>query len=82
MTTFRSEDMLVGLIAFGAVLWIGWTIRRGLRDRRLPIGRAYVSRDERPGAFRVLLAFYTIGAIAMTWVSLNLLLGINPRSAS
>ena len=34
MTTFRSEDVLVGLVALGLVPWIGWTLARGLRKLR------------------------------------------------
>ncbi len=76
MTTFRSEDTLVGLIAAVVVVpWTLWTISRGLRDGKLPIGRAYVRRDERAGPFWVLLALY-VGAAGMAlFISLDLLFG-------
>ena len=79
MTTFRSEDVVVGIIAFAAVPWIVWILARARRERRLPIGRTYVHRDERPGAFRVLLLFYMASAALMLFISLDLLLGLRAR---
>ena len=79
MTTFLSEDGLVGLVSLGLIVWIGWTMRRGLRRGLLPIGRSYVDRDERPGAFGALLAFYAVAALFSLYVSLNLLFGIGTR---
>ena len=82
MTTFRSEDTLVGIIALGLVPWALWTLRRGSRDGRLPIGRAYVRRDERKGPFYVLLAFYAAAALLAAFIGIDLLFGLNlgPRS--
>ena len=75
MTTFRSEETLVGLITLATVPWIVWILRRALRDKRLPIGRSYVRRDERPGAFRTLFGFYVAAALMMTFIALDLLFG-------
>jgi hypothetical protein len=80
MTTFRSEDVLVGLIAFAAVPWILWVLARGKRDQRLPIGRGHVRQDERPGAFRVLFLFYIVAAALMLFISIDLMLGLGARS--
>ena len=80
MTTFRSEETLVGLITLAAVPWIMWTLRRGVRDGRLPIGRAYVRRDERPGAFNTLFVFYVLAALTMAFIAADLLVGVNLRS--
>ena len=74
MTTFRSEDLLVGIVSLGLVPWIGWTVQRGLRAGRLPIGRAHVARAERPGAFNLLLAAYALAAIGAAVIGLDLLL--------
>ena len=74
MTTFRSEDVLVGLVALGLVPWIGWTVQRGLRAGRLPIGRGHVARAERPGAFNALLAAYGLAAVGAAAIGLDLLL--------
>ena len=76
MTTFRSENVLVGLIAAAVVPWIGWTLARGLREGRLPIGRAYVRRDERQGPFNLLLAFYVVAALMAAVIALDLLFGL------
>ena len=69
MTTFRSEDVLVGLVALGLVPWIGWTLRRGMRSGRLPIGRGALERSERPGAFTTLLLLYVASALVMAAIA-------------
>ena len=74
MTTFRSEDLIVGIVSLGLVPWIGWTVQRGVRAGRLPIGRAYVARAERPGAFHVLLVAYAVAAIGAAAIGFDLLL--------
>jgi hypothetical protein len=80
MTTSPSEEMLVGLMALGLVPWTAWTVIRGLRQNRLPIGRGYVSRD-RPGAFHVLLAFYLLAGLLAAVISMDLLLSLDIRNA-
>ena len=80
MTISRSEDLLVGVIAALIVLpWSVWTVVRGLRDRRLPIGRGHVRRDERAVPFWVLLAFYAAAAAMAAFIALDLLFGVHPR---
>lgn len=69
------EDLLVGLVCLGLVPWIGWTVSRGLRDGRLPIGRAYVRHEERRGAFVTLLVLYVFAALGMAWIAVDLLTG-------
>ncbi len=76
MTTFRSEETLVGLFGVAVIAWTLWTIERGLRHGRLPIGRSYVRRDERAGAFAVLLAFYAGSALLLVFICFDLLFGI------
>jgi hypothetical protein len=82
MDARTPEDLIVGLIALGLVPWIGWTIRRGLRGGRLPIGRSYLVRAERPAAFDALLAFYGVAAVLMAVLGVDLLfnldIGIRP----
>ena len=77
MTTFRSEETLVGLITLATVPWIVWTLRRGVRTGRLPAGRIYIRRDERPGAFRTLFALYLTAAGLMTLIAADLLTQID-----
>jgi hypothetical protein len=79
MTTFRSEETLVGIIGLALLPWIAWTIRRAFREERLPIGRAYVRRDERPGAFRVLLGLYAVAGLLVAFIALDLLFDIRSR---
>jgi hypothetical protein len=77
MTTFRSEDAFVGFIAGALVLpWIGWTLFRGLSGGRLPIGRSYVERPERPGPFWALFGLYTASAVMAAVICLDLLFGL------
>jgi hypothetical protein len=76
MTTFLSEELLVGLIGLGLIPWIGWIVRRGLRLGMLPIGRAYVRRDERRGAFNVLLGLYFAAALLVAFISLDLIVEV------
>ena len=75
MTTFRSEDMLVGLVALGLVPWIVWTLRRGLHEGRLPILRNHVEREARPAAFRALIALYVAAALMIAYIAFDLLIG-------
>ncbi|HEV2080075.1 MAG TPA: hypothetical protein VGR19_09315 [Allosphingosinicella sp.] len=76
MTTFRSEDTLVGIVAAVVVVpWVVWTISRGLRDGKLPIGRAYVRKDERAAPFWVLMGLYVAAAGMAVFISLDLLFG-------
>ena len=82
MTISRSDDLLVGIIALGVVPWIAWTLHRGMRDGRLPIGRSYVGRDERRSAYMVLLGFYIAAGLLVAYIALDLLFGMNVRSRS
>ncbi len=75
MTTFRSEEALVGLLSLAVVPWIGWTVLRGWREGRLPIGRGHVARAERPAGFDLLLAAYVVGGLAMTYIGFDLIAG-------
>ena len=82
MTTSRSEDVVVGLITAVIVLpWIAWTLHRGLRSGRLPIGGGHVVLADRPAAFRTLLFFYTGVAVMAVVISLDLLFGLDVRDA-
>jgi di/tricarboxylate transporter len=79
MTTFRSEETLVGIIVLALIPWIGWTIFRGIKRESLPLGRSYVRRD-RPAAFGIMLTFYLLAAVVAAWISLDLLFHINLRT--
>lgn len=70
-------DIAIGLIAALLVPWLIWTMRRGLREGRLPIGRSHVVRAERPGPFHVMLALYLAILVAVTMITADLLWGLN-----
>ena len=77
MTTFRSEETLVGFVAGAVVLpWIAWTLYRGLSGGRLPIGRSYVVRAERPAPFWVLFGLYSAAAAMAAVICLDLFFGV------
>ena len=80
MTTFRSDETLVGIISLGAVAWIVWILVRAARDARLPIGKSQILRGERPVAFGALFALYVAAALGMTFIGLDLLFGLTGRS--
>ncbi len=77
MTTFRSEETLVGIITLATIPWIVWTLRRGVRMGRLPIGRAYIGRAERPAAFRTLFTLYVLAGMLMAFIAADLLTQID-----
>ena len=72
MTISLSENLLVALVSLGLVPWIIWTVRRGLHSGMLPIGRAYVRRDERPQAFNILLWIYGALALLAVYIAFDL----------
>jgi len=68
------DELIVGTLCLLVVVpWIAWTIRRGLGEGRLPIGRGYVVREERPGPFRALLGSYVVALLLMVLIGLDLL---------
>jgi hypothetical protein len=77
MTTIPGEDLIVGIIALGLLPWIAWTLTRGLRAGRLPIGRGHIVRDERRGAFIALLCLYVVAALLIAAIVLDLLFHID-----
>ena len=80
MTTFRSEELLVGVIGLGLLPLIGWRILRGLRDGRLPLYRTYVMREEAGSKFTVLLVLHILSFVIVAAMSADLLLGLGFRS--
>ncbi|QAY76107.1 hypothetical protein [Sphingosinicella sp. BN140058] len=72
-----NEDLIVGIFAAGLLPWIGWTVSRGLRAGRLPIGRGHIDRAERRGAFNALLFLYGVAALLVAAIALDLLFHID-----
>ena len=75
MTAPTPDEILVALIALAAAPWLAWRLRRGLAEGRLPIGRGYVLRAERAGAFSALFGLYVLAAFGMAFIGLDLLFG-------
>lgn len=74
--TGTPDELLIGALCLAVIApWIGWTLWRGFRQGRLPIGRGYVERDERPAPFTALLASYVIALALIVFVGLDLLFG-------
>ena len=80
MTTFRSEDFLVGLIGLGLLPLIALRVLRGLREGRLPLYRTYVHRED--GAkFAFLLGVHAISFLIVAAIAADLLLNLGLRDA-
>ena len=79
MTTFRSEDVLVGLLALVLVPLIGLRIVRGLRDGRMPLYRTYVDRDAGGGRFILVLGLHVLSLLLVALIAADLLLGLGFR---
>jgi hypothetical protein len=71
-----DERLLGALCLLVVIPWIVMTIQRGLKQGRLPIGRGYVLRGERPGPFKALLASYALALLLMAFIGLDLLFQI------
>jgi uncharacterized iron-regulated membrane protein len=76
MTTFRSDEAFVGLVALAVAVWLGLRLRRALSEDWLPVGRGRLVRQERPGAYRTLLVLYVAAALLMAFIGLDLLIGL------
>jgi hypothetical protein len=75
--TGTPDELLVGTLCLLIVVpWIAWTLRRGLSQGALPVGRGYVRRDERPGPFWALLASYVVAILLMGFIGIDLLFGL------
>jgi hypothetical protein len=81
MTTSRSEELLVALIALALLPMIGWRIARGLREGRLPVYRTYLSRDESASKFRLLLALHIASFVVVALIAADLIFRIGLKEA-
>lgn len=81
MTTFDSEDLFVGLVGFALLPVIAWRIVRGVREGRLPLYRAYLTREESGAKFNALLAVHVISFILVAAVAADLLFQLGLKEA-
>ena len=79
MTTFRSEEMFVGLVALALVPLIGMRIFRGLRDGKLPLYRMRVGREIGAARFNALLALHLLSLLIVGAIAADLLLNLGLR---
>ena len=79
MTTSRSEDVLVGLIALALVPLIALRIVRGLRDGQLPLYRTRVRREAGAAKFNALLGLHILSLVLMAVAAAELLLDLGLR---
>ena len=79
MTTFRSEETLVGLVALVLVPLIALRILHGLRDGELPLYRTRIGR-EAGARFNVLLALHVLALLLVTLVAADLLLALRIKA--
>jgi hypothetical protein len=77
--SFRGEDLLVGLVALALLPLIGLRLYRGLRDGRLPVYRATISREESAGKFWLLFVLHAASLVVVALVAADLLLGLGLR---
>jgi hypothetical protein len=68
-----GEDLLAGLIGAALLPLIGWRIRRGLKEGRLPLYRTYVSRDEAGSKFGLLLGLHALSFALVAVIAADLL---------
>ena len=76
MTTFRSEDVLVGFVALALLPLIAQRVLRGLRQGRLPLYRTYLQREESEAKFRLLLGLHMLSFLLVGIVAADLILGL------
>ena len=76
-----SQDMLVGGIAAVVAGMILNRIVRGLREGRLPVYRTYIDRDAGAAKYNTVLGLHVLSLIAVAWIALDLLLGLNLKEA-
>jgi hypothetical protein len=82
MTTFRSEDVLVGVIGLALLPLIAHRILRGLREGRLPVYRTYLTREEGQAKFNALLGLHALSFLVVALIAADLLFNLGLRDRS
>ena len=81
MTTYRSEELFIGLVGLALLPMIAWRIRRGLREGRLPVYRTYLTREENAAKFRVLLGIHVVSFLVVAVIAVVMLFGLRLKGA-
>ena len=81
MTTFRSEEMLVGLVALALLPFLAHRVLWGLREGRVPLYRTYFHREEGSAKFAFLLGVHAISFFLVAAIAADLLFNLGLRDA-
>ncbi len=81
MTTSRSEDLLVGLIALVLLPLIANRVLRGLREGRVPLYRTYVRREESEAKFMTLVGVHVLSFFVVAGIAADLLFNLRLKDA-
>jgi hypothetical protein len=73
VTSARSEELLVGVVALILVPLIARRILRGLRTGQLPLYRTYVQRDDDRAKFGALLVLHGLSLLLIALIAVDLL---------
>jgi hypothetical protein len=76
-----GENLFVGLVGLALLPMIGWRIRRGLVEGRLPVYRSYLTREESESRFCLLLGVHVASFVVVAVISADLLLGLDLKEA-
>ena len=76
-----GEDLFVGIVGLALLPLIGWRIRRGLTEGRLPLYRTYVERDEAGSKFGLLLALHALSFVLVAIVAADLIFQLGLKEA-
>ena len=79
MTTFRSEEVLVGIVALALLPFLALRLVRGIRDGQLPLYRTRVRREIGAARFNFLLALNVLALLVVAVVAADLLLHLGLR---
>ena len=76
MTTFRYQEIFVGLVSAGIAAYLGWKIFNALRHGRIRHRGGQLTRTE-PGRFGVLLGFHALVLLVLTVIAADLLFDLD-----
>jgi hypothetical protein len=77
----EGADLLAGMIGAALLPIIGWRMRRGLKEGRLPLYRTYVDRGEAGSKFGLLLGLHALSFVLVAVVAADLLFQLGLKEA-
>ena len=76
MTTFRSENLLVAVVALGCCAFLAQRMWQAQRGGEAYLGRLRVRRAEAPTKYAALVAIGIALVLLLAWISADLLIGL------